>query len=53
MAAIRAAGFVDVTIHERTFGDSTIAQAAAGLDIDPAMAQSIAYSAGVGATKPG
>ena len=53
VAAIEAAGFVDVEIKERTFDDSTIAEAAADLEIDPAIAQRIAYSASVTATKPG
>jgi ubiquinone/menaquinone biosynthesis C-methylase UbiE len=53
VAAIEAAGFVDVTIKERTFDDSMIAEAAAELEIDPVTAQRLAYSASVTATKPG
>lgn len=52
VAAIEAAGFVDVMIQERTFDDSTVAEAAADLEIDPATAQRVAYSAGVTARKP-
>jgi len=55
VAAIKAAGFVDVTIEEKTFDDSTIADAATqlGLEIDPTTTKSMAYSARVTATKPG
>ena len=53
VAAIEAAGFVDVTIKERTYDDSMIAEAAAELEIDPVTAQRLAYSASVTATKPG
>jgi arsenite methyltransferase len=53
VAAIEAAGFVDVAIQERTFDDSTAAAATADLKIDPATAQQLAYSASVTARKPG
>jgi len=55
VAAIEAAGFVDVTIQERTFDESSVSEAAAQLDleIDPATAQHLAYSASVTARKPG
>ena len=55
VAAIEAAGFLDVTIQERTFDESTVSEAATQLDleIDPATAQNIAYSASVTARKPG
>lgn len=54
VAAIEAAGFVDVTIQERTFDESTVSEVAAQLDleIDPATAQNLAYSASVTARKP-
>jgi hypothetical protein len=52
VAAIKAAGFVDVTIQERTFDDSTVAEAVVDLEIDPATAQNVAYSASVAARKP-
>ena len=57
VAAIEAAGFVDVAIEEKTLDDSTIDDVAAvtaqlGLEIDPATALSTVYSARVTATKP-
>jgi ubiquinone/menaquinone biosynthesis C-methylase UbiE len=52
VAAIEAAGFVDVTIQERTFDDPTVAKAVVDLEIDPATAQNVAYSASVTARKP-
>jgi ubiquinone/menaquinone biosynthesis C-methylase UbiE len=52
VAAIEAAGFVDVRIQERAFDDSTVADAAADFGIDPATAQRVAYSASVTARKP-
>jgi arsenite methyltransferase len=54
IAAIEAAGFVDVTIQEKVLDDATI-EGAAGLikvEIDPDAARNIAYSAYVTATKP-
>jgi hypothetical protein len=53
--AIEAAGFVDVTIEEKALDDATVEDAAAQLDleIDPAAARSMAYSARVTAKKPG
>jgi ubiquinone/menaquinone biosynthesis C-methylase UbiE len=55
VGAIEAAGFVDVTIEEKALDDATVEDAAAQLDleIDPAAARSIAYSARVTANKPG
>jgi ubiquinone/menaquinone biosynthesis C-methylase UbiE len=55
VGAIEAAGFVDVTIEEKALDDATVEDAAAQLDleIDPAAARSMAYSARVTAKKPG
>jgi arsenite methyltransferase len=54
VGAIEAAGFVDVTIEEKALDDATVEDAAAQLEleIDPAAARSIAYSARVTAKKP-
>jgi ubiquinone/menaquinone biosynthesis C-methylase UbiE len=54
VAAIEAAGFVDVKIEAKELDPATIADGAQQLDmeIDPATAQSIAYSARVTAVKP-
>jgi SAM-dependent methyltransferase len=54
VAAIEAAGFVDVRIEGKAWGKEVIADGAAqlGLEIDPAAAQSIVYSARVTAIKP-
>jgi hypothetical protein len=52
VTAIEAAGFVDVTIQERTFDDSTVAEAVVDLEIDPATAQNVAYSDSVMTRKP-
>jgi SAM-dependent methyltransferase len=52
VAAIEAAGFVEVTIQEKTFDEATIAEAAVELEVDPAAAQGVAYSASVTARKP-
>lgn len=54
VAAIEAAGFVDVQIEAKGFDEDTIASGATqlGLEIDPAAAQSIVYSALVTAVKP-
>jgi len=53
-AAIQAAGFVDVGIEAKTLDESIIAEGAAqlGLEIDPAAAQRVIYSARVTARKP-
>ncbi len=54
VAAIEAAGFVDVTLEEKALDDETIASGASqlGLEIDPAAARNIVYSARVTAVKP-
>jgi len=54
VGAIEAAGFVDVAIEEKTLDDAIVEDAAAQLelDIDPAVAKGIAYSARVTARKP-
>ena len=54
MGAIEAAGFVDVTIEETALDDAIVEDAAAQLEleIDPAVAKGIAYSARVTARKP-
>jgi SAM-dependent methyltransferase len=52
VAAIEGAGFVDVTIQERKFEDSTLAEAVCDLEIDPATAQNVAYSASITARRP-
>lgn len=53
-AAIEAAGFVDVRIEEQVLDDALIEDGAAqlGIEIDPAAARNIAYSARVTAVKP-
>lgn len=55
VAAIEAAGFVDVTIEEKVVDDAIIEDAVAQfeLEINPAAARSIGYSARVTARKPG
>jgi len=53
VVAIEAAGFVGVTIQERTFDDSTASEKATDLEVDRATAQHVAYSASVTARKPG
>jgi arsenite methyltransferase len=54
VAAIEAAGFVDVRIEAKDLDENLIADGAAqlGLEIDPSAARSIAYSARVTAVKP-
>ena len=54
VAAIEAAGFVDVKIEAKDLDEAIIADGAAqlGLEVDPAAAQQIVYSARVTATKP-
>ena len=54
VAAIEAAGFVDVRLVERALDEETIADGAEqlGLEIDPAEAHSVIYSARVTAFKP-
>lgn len=52
VAAIEAAGFVDVAIEEKTFDETTVAEVAGDLEIDPATAQGLAYSARITASKP-
>jgi hypothetical protein len=54
VAAIKAAGFVDVKLEEKALDDATIGDGAAqlGLEIDPGTARNIVYSARVTATKP-
>jgi arsenite methyltransferase len=54
VAAIRAAGFVDVIIEEKVFDDATVDGAASqlGLEVDSNTARSLAYSARVTARKP-
>ena len=54
VAAIEAAGFVDVTIGEKTLADGVIEEGASqlGVDVDPAAAQKLIYSARVTAVKP-
>jgi arsenite methyltransferase len=54
VAAIEAAGFVDVAIREKVLDDATIQTGVDQLDleIDPEAARSIAYSAYVTAKKP-
>lgn len=53
VAAVEAAGFVDVRITERTFDEATVAETAADLGLHPAAAQAVVYSAAVTASKPG
>jgi ubiquinone/menaquinone biosynthesis C-methylase UbiE len=53
VAAIEAAGFVDVVIEERTFDETTVAEVVGDLEIGPTTAQSLAYSARITASKPG
>jgi ubiquinone/menaquinone biosynthesis C-methylase UbiE len=54
VGAIEAAGFVDVTIEEKSPDDEVVEDAAAQLEleIDPTVAKGIAYSARVTARKP-
>jgi SAM-dependent methyltransferase len=54
VAAIEAAGFVDLTIGEKTLDDTVIEEGAAqlGVEVDPAAAQKLIYSARVTAIKP-
>jgi SAM-dependent methyltransferase len=54
VAAIEAAGFVDVKIEGTRLDEEIIADGASqlGLEIDPAAAQNVIYSARVTATKP-
>ena len=55
VGAIEEAGFVDVRIEAKELDEQVIADGAdqLGLEIDPAAAQQVAYSARVTATKPG
>jgi hypothetical protein len=54
MAAIEAAGFVDVRIEAKELDEDVVVEGAEqlGLEIDPAATQPMVYSARVTATKP-